>query len=201
MREHFKTYYSNSPWASFVILSLCFVLSYCSWNNIYHLTANYNNVFTNNEYWRLLTTTFVHGDIGHLLSNSFMLFILTYLITSYFRYTLIFYLIIFASIFINIIVLSFYGEDIILIGASGIVFYLWGFLLILYFLIQKHISLKRRSLVIRILFLITLIPTEISLDTSYLSHYIGFFLGILSGYILFKSKVVYYFLHYKYTQE
>ena len=50
------------------------------------LWASGETVFTNYEYWRLLTSVFVHSDIMHLLSNSFIFLLFGWLLRAYFGF-------------------------------------------------------------------------------------------------------------------
>jgi rhomboid protease GluP len=81
----------------------------------------------------------------------------------------------------NFLVLNTYGGDITLVGASGAVYYLWGFWMVLYMFIQRHYSIIGRSLRMGAVFLILLVPTEYQPSTSYLAHYVGYGLGFLTG--------------------
>ena len=86
-----------------------------------------SKVFQQGEYWRLFTTTFVHADLEHLLSNSMMLFILTYFVTSFYGAIFGPLLSLVMSSVINYFVLKSYQTDIGLVGISGMIYYLWGF--------------------------------------------------------------------------
>lgn len=196
-KEFIKNYltnphYKNGVIISFVILSLCLIFSLFYWDHSQdtykYLSANYNNVFRENEYWRLLTTTLVHANLKHLLSNSLMLYFLTYFVTSFYGSFISIFLSFLASMITNGIVLTIYGGEITLVGVSGVVYYLWGFWLILYMLLQRHLSLTRRILQVGTVFLVLLIPTEFSPSTSYLAHYVGFLVGVFFGLIYYVLK-------------
>lgn len=211
-KEFIKNYltnphYKNGITTSFFLLSLCLIFSLFYWDasqDIYkYLSANYNNVFGKNEYWRLLTTTLVHANLKHLLSNSLMLYILTYFVTSFYGSFISIFVSLLASMITNGIVLTIYRGDITLVGASGVVYYLWGFWLILYMLLQRHLSLTRRILQVGTVFLVLLIPTEFSPSTSYLAHYVGFLIGIFFGliYYILKRKTLLASEKWKITYE
>jgi rhomboid protease GluP len=140
-----------------------------------YLAASPRKVFEAKEYWRLFTSSIIHADLSHFLSNSFMLSIMGYFV-SYHYGPLVFPLLAFLSgILINLIVIWGYPPEVSLVGASGVVYWLWGFWLVLYFGIQRHE---------------TIIPSEFSPQVSYYAHAVGFVLGVLIGmtYFLFNRK-------------
>ena len=106
-----------------------------------------------------------------------MLFILSYFVISF--YGLFFGLItaLGLNMIRNFVVINSYVANTTLVGASGIVYYLWGFWLVQYFFLQTHMSYFERFLRIGAVFLILLVPTQYSPRTSYMAHYVGFFVG------------------------
>lgn len=190
-----KQKYQTGKLAAFFILTLCLVASMFYWDTSYsvssYLSADKGHVFNSHEYWRLFTTSFIHGDIEHLMSNSLMLFILTYFVTAFYGASLSLGIGFLMGIVINSIVILQYGENTTLVGASGVIYYLWGFWLVLYVCITKHLSIISRLIRVFGIFLILLVPTTYSPSTSYLAHYIGFILGAVIG-------AIYYFVRRKY---
>jgi rhomboid protease GluP len=172
---------------SILIIVICSLMSLLYWENI-SLMASRDLVFSKGQYWRLFTTSFVHADLKHLLSNSMMLFILTYFVTAFYG---AFYSVILSfgmGVVINYLVMAQYELNTTLVGASGIVYYLWGFWLVLYFFIEKQISIFKRVIRVGAVFLILLVPTSYSPATSYLAHYIGFGVGVVNGLIYYFCK-------------
>lgn len=186
--------FSSGKVAAWFVLTLCLVLSMFYWDSSSpissYLSANPQLVFDNKEYWRLLTTTFIHGDIHHLMSNSLMLFILTYFVTAFYGSKVSIMLSYFMGMIINLIVLDQYQQNTTLVGASGIVYYLWGFWMSLYIGISKHLSFIKRLVRVGGIFLILLVPTSYSPNTSYMAHYLGYALGMIIG-------TIYYFINKK----
>jgi rhomboid protease GluP len=107
--------------------------------------------------------------------------------------------------FINLIVLYFFNQNTTLVGISGVIYYMWGFWFVLYLLIDETISFTRRLVKVLAIFFILLVPTSYSPTTSYLAHYIGFAVGVLTGllvYPFFKSKLsMYKKWEYKISEE
>lgn len=184
-----KQRFSSGKLAAWFVLTTCLVLSMFYWDPSSqissYLSANPQSVFDKKEYWRLLTTIFIHGDIHHLMSNSLMLFILTYFVTAFYGAKISLILSYLMGMLINLIVLDQYQQNTTLVGASGIVYYLWGFWMSLYIGISKHLSFIKRLVRVGGIFLILLIPTSYSPNTSYVAHYLGYALGMVTGIIYF----------------
>lgn len=181
--------FSSGKLAAWFVLTTCLVLSMFYWDPSSqisgYLSANPQLVFNKKEYWRLLTTIFIHGDIHHLMSNSLMLFILTYFVTAFYGAKISLILSYLMGMIINLIVLDQYQQNTTLVGASGIVYYLWGFWMSLYIGISKHLSFIKRLVRVGGIFLILLVPTSYSPNTSYMAHYLGYALGMMTGIIYF----------------
>ncbi|MES2857116.1 MAG: rhomboid family intramembrane serine protease, partial [Bdellovibrionota bacterium] len=100
-------------------------------------TASAERVFEKHEYWRLWTTIFVHSDLQHLLSNLFLFFILGFFLNGYFG-VLVFPLAALALGGIaNALSLMTYRPEIELVGASGVVYWMGGAWLVLYFFLSR----------------------------------------------------------------
>lgn len=187
----------DSPAVNWVIFTLivCYGLSFLYWNHSIGdlLAASPRKVFEAKEYWRLFTSSFIHADLSHFLSNSFMLSIMGYFV-SYHYGAVIFPMVGFISgIFINLVVIWNYPPDTTLVGASGVVYWLWGFWLVLYIGIQRHIPIVRRLMKVSVVGLFVLVPTEFRAQTSYFAHGMGLVIGMIVGlvYFLMKSKKLY----------
>ena len=130
---------------------------------------------------------FLHGDWGHLMSNFFPFVIFSTLIGlhSLKRFWLVF---IYSVLSTGSLVWLFARGDSIHIGMSGIVYAMWGYLIV-YGLMQKHF----RDIIISILILVLygglvfgVLPS--SPNVSYESHFFGTLAGGVIGYFLSKSK-------------
>ena len=175
-------------------LLLCLVMSQAYWSNYMGLgellAASPSKVFENGEYYRLFTTSFIHGDFAHFLSNSVMLCLMGYFVS--YNYGAVSYPIMgfIAGIIINLIVVDGFLYDTTLVGASGVVHYLWGFWFTLYILIERHIPLHRRFMKVTAVGIFILAPTEFKPQVSYHAHGVGLILGLLTG-------IPYYFINKK----
>ena len=187
-----------NPLGAFTSAVVTFTLALVSliyWRDFFHaqswMPASGKTVFENHEFWRAWTSLFIHADEKHLFSNSFLFFILGSFLIGYFGYLLFPILGLFIGGLVNLFVLSRLPADVQLIGASGVVYWMGGTWLILYFLLDTKRSLYQRSLRSVGVALLLFVPAEaFDPSISYLSHSAGFFAGLVSGglYYLFQSK-------------
>jgi rhomboid protease GluP len=186
-----RSHYANAALFSFLVVATSLIFSLFYWDKSYHFTqflsANSLQVFTQHEYWRLITTSFIHADLQHFLSNSLMLFILMYFMVAYFGYSMLWYSILMSGV-TNGLTISFYHEHTSLVGASGIIYYLWGFWFALYLFLATQFSIPKRFARVFGVFLILLVPTTYVPETSYLAHYLGFAVGVINGTVYFAWK-------------
>lgn len=178
--------------AALIFIALCLIISNFYWFNLFdlanYLSASHKNIFDLHEFWRLFTTTFVHGNMKHLLANSMMLFILIYMVTSFFGVFAALVMSILMGGVINAVTLHFYPPEVSLVGASGVLYYLWGFWLVLYLGIETQKSFIARLVRVIGVFFILLVPTSLDPSVSYLAHYSGFSIGVIIGAIFFLLK-------------
>jgi len=191
--------HKNGFLVALFILALCFVLSSIYWNELFSfshlLVARPSLVFVENEYWRLLTTIFVHGDLKHLLSNSIMLVVMSYFVHSHFGTKVYPFISLIMGAIVNIIVLKTFEHEVALVGISGVVYFLWGFWLTLFLKIERQVPLSRRIMKVLIVGSFLLIPEAFEANVSHLSHFLGFVLGVLNGfmyYFIFKKEILSY---------
>jgi rhomboid protease GluP len=183
-----RPHFSGGLLVSFGMLALCFVLSALQWNGYIDWMAKPNLVFADGDYWRLVTSIFVHGDLKHLLSNSVMTLVMGYYVSSYFGVKAYPLFGLFVGSVINFLVLMTFKHEIGIVGISGVLYYLWGFWFALYIKLQSHISLTRRLMKVFIVGSFLLIPEVFEVNVSHLSHFLGFVLGILLGIFYYWAK-------------
>lgn len=156
------------------------------------MPASPEKVFNAGEIWRAWTTVFAHADLEHLLSNVFLFFILGIFLTSYFGKALIPITAFLFGGITNLIVLKAMPLQNTLIGASGVVFWMGGAWLTLFFLIDRRRSLIQRALRAIGVAILLFVPSEaFDPNISYKAHLLGFFLGVtwaVPYYLVNKSK-------------
>jgi rhomboid protease GluP len=179
----------TSLMASLALILGCFVfwsdhLGVAAW-----ISANPQQIFEQHQYWRLWTTLFAHADMHHLLSNTFLFFILGALLCGYFGALVFPFVAVAFGGVINWFVLGMMPPDQQLIGMSGVVYWMGGFWLTLYLLLDSRRSWSERSLRSIGVGLAIFMPTEaFSPQISYASHGIGFLFGVLFGLVYFMIR-------------
>lgn len=149
------------------------------------MPASRETVFTQREYWRLWSTLWAHGDFGHLMNNAVLFIPLTYLLSAYFSYYFFPVLGILVGGFINAIVLTTMPETTYLIGVSGVVYWMGGAWFTLFLWIDNRKNFRYRFANVLFLMLMIFIPENYSVQISYLSHFVGFVLGIVCGSLVY----------------
>ena len=153
------------------------------------LEASALDVFGKGEFWRLWTTIFIHADAAHLLSNAFLFFIFGFFLYGYFGLRLFPLSALFWGGVANAIVLKTYEPDIHLIGASGVVYWMGGVWLVLYFFLSRQKNIWHRSLRSLGVALLLFAPSEtLQANVSHRTHFAGFCLGILFGFYHYARR-------------
>ena len=145
----------------------------------------------NNEWWRLLSTTFLHGSFLHLLSNMLMLLIFGYMIEPYFKILKMSAIYLGAGICGMVIVTLNYQPGIatITLGASGSTMALMGAYIAILLKQNSRSSVKLRKQQLMFLFALILIQSRldiISPQISFTAHISGLVFGLITAYLLYK---------------
>ncbi len=152
------------------------------------LSASYPQVVAQREWWRLLSTIAVHADLTHLAANIGFVVFFGYLIYGYFGFWVYPAAMLPLASVATLLSLLTYPPEVVLIGASGLVYLMLGFWLVLYALIERTIPLKKRLLRIAGIALIVLVPTAVQPEVSYRTHFIGCGLGTVAAVAYFVVK-------------
>jgi rhomboid protease GluP len=180
----------------FLLYVLSFLYFTGGYGSTHWMPATGASIFNRHEYWRLWTTLFAHGDGGHLLGNSVLFLPFAYLLTGYFGWFLFPFLGILMGGLINLIVLSNMPADTALIGISGVVYWMGATYITLHGLIDRRRSVRFRFAGALFVTLVLFVPDTYKAQVSYLSHFVGYILGVFSG-------LFYFFVYrkYFYSQE
>lgn len=193
LKNHLSRKSSEGFAIQWVLFSLivCYAMSFLYWNHPIgeYLAATPGKVFGAKEYWRLFTSSLIHADLSHFLSNSYMLIIMGYFVNYHYGAFVFPFVSFLFGILINLIVIGNYSTETSLVGASGVVYWLWGFWLVLYIGIQRHISITRRLMKVSVVGLFVLVPSEFRAQTSYFAHGIGLLFGMIFGLVYFLINV------------
>jgi rhomboid protease GluP len=157
-----------------------------TWGAESWMPATREQVWGSHQWWRAWTTLLVHADAHHLLANSILFFILGTFVFGYFGAFAFPVLAVGVGGFANLYVLSRMPKSTQLIGMSGVVFWLGGFWLLLYFLIDRRHSFGSRAVRAGGVALGLFMPAEaFDPSISYASHLTGFSLGLVCALIYF----------------
>jgi len=66
-----------------------------------------------------------------------------------------------------------------------VVFFMWGYWLSLYLMIEKRETWVRRIMKASMIYIVLLIPSEFNPQVSYLAHGVGNLMGLLFGFITY----------------
>jgi membrane associated rhomboid family serine protease len=159
------------------------------WGNglqLLHLGANYWQLtIQHQEYWRLLTSMFLHAGLWHLITNMLGLFIAGIFLEPVLRsikystaYIITGIIADYASIW--------YHKSAVGVGASGAIFGIYGVFLALLTTNLFHTAARKSFLVYISLFIALNIVTALfSPDVDNAAHLTGFLSGLVTGYVLF----------------
>lgn len=193
--------------AASIVTLLLAVASLMYWNNWYlasqWMPVSYDSVFQQGNIWQAFTALFAHADEKHLISNAFLFFILGGFLAGHFGLFLFPVLAFLFGGITNLIVILNMDPQAKLLGASGIVFWMGGAWLALYFLLEITHSVYQRSLRAIGVGLMLFFPAQaFEPQISYQSHMIGFILGLLAGvlFYFFNRKTFEKAIRYKMTE-
>jgi membrane associated rhomboid family serine protease len=152
------------------------------------LAATSEGVLQKREYWRLLTAIAVHADVMHAVSNLIFVALFAYLLFGYFGFWIFPVLSLVMGALTNYFSLLTYPPEVSLIGASGLVYWMAGFWLTMYLLVERSVSPGKRLLRAVCLALLVLFPSTFQANVSYRAHAIGLGLGTASALAYFQFK-------------
>jgi membrane associated rhomboid family serine protease len=170
------------------------VISVLAWWNgmalLPALAATSDRALEGQEYWRLLTAVAVHADILHLLSNAVFLGFFTYLLFGYFGFWVYPVLSLAMAGLTNYLSLQTYPSGVSLVGASGLVYWMAGFWLSMYLMVERSVGPGKRVFRAVCFALLVLFPSTFQKSVSYRTHAIGLGLGVLAAVAWFLGHRV-----------
>ena len=181
----------GSLWIALLSVMVLLFVSLLCWRDpslLNLLAASRHQVVGEQEYWRLLTTTAIHADLTHFLSNTILFAFFTFLLYGYFGFWVFPVAVLALGSLTHYLSLLTYPENTQLIGASGLVYLMAGFWLTSYVLVERSHPLKKRVLVAMGIALIVLVPSSLSPGVSYRTHAIGCGMGILAALGYFQAR-------------
>jgi rhomboid protease GluP len=163
-----------------------------SWGITPWMAASGQSVLVKHEYWRLWTALFAHADIAHLLGNMSLLLPLAFMLTGHFGVVTFPVFGILLGGLINFIVIHTMPPEVSLVGISGVVYWMGSTWLTLFLFIDRRKSIRRRIALSLFLTVVLFIPETYKPEVSYMSHFVGYLLGVVSGvaiYYLRRSQI------------
>lgn len=149
--------------------------------------GNPEKIFSRGEWWRLGTSVLLHSDMEHLLSNLLFLIPFGGLLTNYFGWKVFPALGVVLGLLAQALSLKTYPLEQNLLGASGLLYVLFGLWLALYYRAETQIRWTTRLMRVVGFGLCMFIPSQFQSNVSYRTHYIGLAVGLLAGF-LWRTK-------------
>lgn len=140
------------------------------------LGLSFNALSQQQEYWRLITYSLIHGDMIHLLLNMFSLWILGQFIFEVFDRNKALAAYFIGAIFSGMFVVTM-QHNVLLIGSSGALYAWFG--LMLYFTIKNNKQLPKQFVQSMIFIIAVNILISLQPGISGLGHISGFVIGYL----------------------
>jgi rhomboid protease GluP len=170
----------SSVWPALVLATLFVLVSLASWSG-FSADITLNNLKADGQYWRLLTALFVHADFGHILSNTTPFLFFGWTLYSYFGWIAFPVVPLIIGVVSNALTVMNYDPRTHLLGASGMVYGMVSLWLVLYVYHDLRRTLKQKVLSAILFTSLLLLPDKLQSNVSYLAHFSGFSLGIVSG--------------------
>ena len=152
------------------------------------LAAIPEKVLLEGEYWRLWTAMAVHADLSHFAFNALFLAFFSYLLHGYFGPWVYPFWSVLLGGTTNYLSLLTYPPLTQLVGASGLVYLMAGFWLMMYIFVERRHLVKRRLLHGIGVAMIVFLPSSLQANVSYRTHAIGFGLGTILAVAYFQLK-------------
>lgn len=156
--------------------------------NILNLGASVNYLIADGEYWRLITSMFIHGGFFHLLFNMFSLYVFgpeLERIAGKLRFFTIYFI---SGFMGNVISYLTQPLNYASIGASGAIFGIFGaFAALVYYTRKTMPQLKQ---IIMPIIVISIIMTFLQSDVNGTAHIVGLVTGLIIGLFDFHPKRV-----------
>ena len=148
--------------------------------------AKENTLISNGEYYRLLTSEFLHAGIVHISMNMYSLYIIGKLVEKIYGKSR--YLIIYMASGIFASLLSYLLSNSMSVGASGAIFGIMGATLVMAYKLRERIGKEFLINVISVI-VINLIFSVSVPNIDLFAHLGGFISGTVLSWILYKEKL------------
>ncbi len=185
-----KLFSKKTPYITYIIMGICFIMFLITGMGndtgvLIKYGANLDVLVKNGEYYRLLTSMFLHSGLLHLFFNMYALYIIGPQVESFFGKTkyLIIYLL--SGISGSLLSVSF-NVNTVSVGASGAIFGLFGALLYFGYNYRGYLGNVIKSQILPVV-IINLIFGFISTGVDVAGHIGGLIGGIIVSSVLGSS--------------
>ena len=185
-----KLFSKKTPYITYIIIGICFIMFLITGMGndtgvLIEYGANLDVLVKNGEYYRLLTSMFLHSGLLHLFFNMYALYIIGPQVESFFGKTK--YLIIYLLSGISGSLLSVaFNVNTVSVGASGAIFGLFGALLYFGYNYRGYLGNVIKSQILPVV-IINLIFGFISTGVDVAGHIGGLIGGIIVSSVLGSS--------------
>lgn len=185
-----KLFSMKTPYITYIIMGICFIMFLITGMGndtgvLIEYGANLDVLVKNGEYYRLLTSMFLHSGLLHLFFNMYALYIIGPQVESFFGKTK--YLIIYLLSGISGSLLSVaFNVNTVSVGASGAIFGLFGALLYFGYNYRGYLGNVIKSQILPVV-IINLIFGFISTGVDVAGHIGGLIGGIIVSSVLGSS--------------
>ena len=185
-----KLFSKKTPYITYIIMGICFIMFLITGMGndtgvLIEYGANLDVFVKNGEYYRLLTSMFLHSGLLHLFFNMYALYIIGPQVESFFGKTK--YLIIYLLSGISGSLLSVaFNVNTVSVGASGAIFGLFGALLYFGYNYRGYLGNVIKSQILPVV-IINLIFGFISTGVDVAGHIGGLIGGIIVSSVLGSS--------------
>ena len=185
-----KLFSKKTPYITYIIMGICFIMFLITGMGndtgvLIEYGANLDVLVKNGEYYRLLTSMFLHSGLFHLFFNMYALYIIGPQVESFFGKTK--YLIIYLLSGISGSLLSVaFNVNTVSVGASGAIFGLFGALLYFGYNYRGYLGNVIKSQILPVV-IINLIFGFISTGVDVAGHVGGLIGGIIVSSVLGSS--------------
>lgn len=159
------------------------MLSWIFWNGYTPdwYSLSFNSIIRSHEFWRIPASVFIHKDLSHFTSNMLGACFAGWLLYDYFGGLVFPAAALVCGMAANFTAVCFYGGDVRLIGASGMVYSMAALWLVLYIRFDTERRTAVRIFRAVAFSLAMLFPSTFSPEVSYSAHAAGFAYGIAAG--------------------
>ena len=181
----------KTPVMTYIFMGICailYIISSLLSKNVFNINPNVlghfgglinrNTMGSNLEFYRLITSIFLHGGLIHFILNMYSLYIIGPQIESFYgkvKYSIIFIL---SGVIGNLLSMLFLQDNVVSVGASGAIFGLMGALLYFGYHYRVYLSTVIKSQIIPLIVINLVLGFMIS-GVNNMSHVGGLIGGIL----------------------